>query len=303
MDYRIKTRMIACVFAASCGSLAAAQSPGGPPTGWSAQVDGLYVYQGDSDFSDEGSFSAGRGFLRAGGLYTFDSGNSAGLSLSLGRYFYDFDTVADAPWDDINDLRVSVPLRFRASDRVNVFVAPSLRYDYETDADASDGETYGLFGGVTWRVSDALTIGPGFGAFSQIGDDSWDFFPALLVDWEIADRWNLSTAQAPGATQGPGLSLTFQATDQLRYGLTARYENVRFRLDDDGIAPGGVGEDTSVPVALSLQYAPNPATSFSAFVGAEFGGELTLEEASGNVVDRRDYDTAPIAGLSFRLAF
>jgi hypothetical protein len=279
------------------------QAPGGPPTGWSTRVDGLAVYQGDSDLSDGGSFSAGRGFLRADGLYTWDSGNSAGLSLSLGRFYYDFDTPGDAPWDDINDLRVSVPLRFNAGERVDVFVAPSLRYDYESDADASDGETYGFFGGVTWRLSDQLTIGPGFGAFSQIGADDWDVFPALLVDWEFADRWSLTTAQAPGATQGPGLSLTYQATDTLRYGLTARYESVRFRLDDTGIAPGGVGEDTSVPVALSLQYAPNPGTSLSAFIGAEFGGELSLEDASGSVVDRNDYDTAPIAGLSFRLAF
>ncbi|MCV6585506.1 MAG: hypothetical protein OIF47_08220 [Marinibacterium sp.] len=285
------------------GWVDAARAQGGPPAGWSTRADGLFSYQGQTDLSDGGAFSVGRGFLRGSAIYRSDQGYSAGLSIGLGRYAYDFSNTGADPWDDVIDLRLTAPMRFDTGARSSVFLAPSLRYDYERDASASDGQTYGLFGGISWRINDRLTIGPAFGAFSEIGNDDWDVFPAVLVDWQIAERWRLSTAQAPGATQGPGLSLTYSPNDTFRYGLTARYERNRFALDDDGIAPGGVGQDSSLPVALSVQYAPNPATSLSAFVGAEFNGELVLEDQDGAKVSRQDYDTAPIAGISFRLAF
>ena len=300
----IRASLVGFMVLAGAGDAASQdRSQGGPPTGWGTRVDGLYVYQGETDLSEGGEFSVGRAFVRGTALYTSDQGFSAGISLSAGRYSYDFGGASVAPWGDINDFRISVPLRFQSEGNATVFVSPSLRYDYEDDAESSDGETYGVFGGVAWRLNDRLTIGPAIGAFSELGSDDWDFFPALLVDWQIADGWRLSTAQAPGATQGPGVSLTYSPNERLSYGLTARYESLRFRLDDDGIAPGGVGEDSSLPVAFSVQYAPNPGTSLSAFVGAEFGGELSLEDENGTTVSRQDYDTAPITGVSLRLAF
>jgi len=274
----------------------------GPPLGWTTSLDGLYIYQGDADQEDGGSVSANRAFLRGTALYT-DPVYSAGVSVSYWRYFYDFDIPGTEPWDNVTDFRISAPVRFQSGARSNVFVVPSLRWDYESGADRSGGMTYGVFAGVTWDVNDRLTIGPAFGAFSEIESNDVDLFLALLIDWEFADRWRFSTANAPGTTQGPGISLSYAASDALSLGVTARYESVRFKLDGDGVAPGGVGEDKSLPVALTLQYAPNPGTSLSAFVGAEFNGELALEDRNGNTVSLQDYDTAPIAGVSFRLAF
>ncbi|MEM9550724.1 MAG: hypothetical protein AAGA05_06100 [Pseudomonadota bacterium] len=281
----------------------AAAAQGGPPLGWSTSFDTLFLYQGDTDLSDAGSVSVNRGFLRGRALYTSDQGYSAGISLGYGRYFYNFDLPGAMPWDDVEDISLSFPVSFPINDRVNMFVVPSLRYDYESDAKASDGDTYGVFAGVTWKLSDRLTIGPGLGAFTQIEDDDLEVFPSLLIEWEIADRLSLSTLDAPGASLGPGLGLNYDVSDTLRIGLSARVQSTRFRLDDDGIAPGGVGEDTSLPVVVGMRYRPNPGMSLSAFVGADFDGELTLEDSNGNTVSKQDYDTAPIAGISFRLAF
>lgn len=69
------------------------------------------------------------------------------------------------------------------------------------------------------------------------------------------------------------------------------------------MAPGGVGEDSSVPFVLSLAYKPNPGISISAFAGAEFDGKLKLENTSGTVASSRSNDVAPIGGLSFRFIF
>lgn len=297
-------RSLAFLAAAFLPAAPALAQQSGPPLGWVTSVEGIAAFQGNADLDDGGSFSTQRYFLRAGGLYTFPSGNSAGISLSFGQLSYDFDDVGAAPWGDINDLRISLPLRFRLSDTVNAFLAPSLRYDYEDGADMDDGMTWGAFGGVTWRINDRLTIGPGIGVFSELkDDDDLTVFPALLIDWDIADRWNLSTGTGLGSTQGPGLSLNYAQSDALSFGLSVRSERVQFRLDDDGLAPDGTGEDSSFPVVLTVNYEPTPLFSVSGFAGMETGGELKLYDADGARVSKESYDPAPVAGFAFRLRF
>ncbi|MEM1075308.1 MAG: hypothetical protein AAGI36_12675 [Pseudomonadota bacterium] len=271
--------------------------------GWSTQFDGLTVYQSDTDLDAGGSFSSTRTFVRGTSVYRFDNGNSVGVSASFGAFDYDFDRTVEKPWQDVRDIRVSAPIRFAATDTATVFISPQVRWDYESGASKSDSQTYGVFAGVAWEISDRLTIGPAVGAFSQLEESGADFFPALLVDWDINGRWNLNTGSGLGATAGPGLTLGYQITDASRLALSARSESVRFRLDGDGSAPGGVGEDESIPVVISYEFNPNPGLSLSLFAGAEFDGALTLDDASGAQISRQPYDTAPLAGLAIRLRF
>ncbi len=271
--------------------------------GWVSQIDGLAAYQGSADLDQGGDFSATRSFLRATGLYRFDSETSLGISVSYGQLDYDFSAADNQPWNDIRDIRISAPLRFQAGQRVSVFVSPQVRWDYQKGAASSDGRTYGVFAGVAWQISESLTIGPAFGAFTQLEDSGVDFFPALLVDWDINDRWNLNTGSGIGATRGPGLTLSYALNDDFSLSLSARSEKIRFRLDDAELAPNGIGEDKSLPVVASLSYAPNPGVSLTVFAGAEFDGRLTLEDENGNEISRQSYDTAPLVGLALRLRF
>ena len=139
--------------------------------------------------------------------------------------------------------------------------------------------------------------------YTQLEKSGTDFFPALLIDWDITERLNLSTGPGIGATSGPGLSLRYALSDVRTLALTARSERVRFRLDDNGIAPNGVGEDRSIPVVVSYTYSPNPGISLNVFAGAEFGGRLTLDNSTGSEIFRQDYDTAPLVGLAARFRF
>lgn len=288
----------AALFCVAC-SVAAAQER----MGWGAQVDALTVFQGDTDLSGGGSFSSSRTFLRGSSIYRLDNDASVGFSASFGVFDYDFGDAAQRPWDDIQDIRLSIPTRFRASETATVFLSPQVRWDYESGADKSDSTTYGIFGGVAWKISDSLTIGPAFGAYSQLEESGADVFPALLVDWDINERWNLNTGAGLGATGGPGLTLGYKLSETSQLSLSARSESVRFRLDDKGLAPNGVGEDESIPVVITYQYNPNPGMSLSAFVGAEFDGRLRLDDASGNQISSQSYDTAPLGGLAVRFRF
>ena len=91
---------------------------------------------------------------------------------------------------------------------------------------------------MAWRINEDLTVGPGIGVFDRI-EDSTRVFPILLIDWNIRERWNLSTGRGLAASQGPGLTLSYNLSPAWSFGLSGRYEEVQFRLDDEGPAPGG----------------------------------------------------------------
>ncbi len=217
--------------------------------------------------------------------------------------YYQFESGAAPLWGDIRALAISAPMQFTVGQNASLFVAPQIRRAYESGASISDSTTYGVFAGLSWQVSDALRIGPAFGAFSELEGSDLNAFLALIVDWDINDLWNLSTGSGIAATQGPGVTLSYGYSDALSIGLGVRVESAEFRLDNSGLAPGGVGEDQSIPVVLSLDYAPNPGFALSGFVGAAFDGELKVDNAAGVRVSQQSYDTAPVAGLAFRLRF
>jgi hypothetical protein len=291
------------------GSLVLASAlTGGPAlaqqgTGWVTETTGFAAFQGDSDLSGGGDVSATRTFFRVGGLYRFDQSSAAGLALGIGEQSYDFGSGAAPLWGDVRAVGLSFPILFELGQGADVLVAPQIRSAYESGASGSDSVTYGVFAGISWQVSDALRIGPAFGAFSEIEGGGVEAFPALIVDWQISDRWSLTTGGGIAATQGPGLRLGYAASDALDLGLEVRLERAEFRLDDTGLAPGGVGEDSSVPVVFSLDYSPNPGLSVSGFAGAAFDGELTARDATGAIVNRQTYEVAPLAGLAIRLRF
>jgi hypothetical protein len=269
-------------------------------------VEGLAIIQRDADLDNGTDFETRRYYTRFSTVRPIDQGTSAGIVFSFGSLVYDFASKDFDPWGDVRDLRVSVPVSFRAGQRASVFISPQARWDYEKDASASDGFTFGALAGVSWRINEKLAIGAGFGAFTQLEDSGLDVFPSLLIDWQISDRWKLATGTGLGASEAPELVLSYNFNETLSISLAGRYERIRFRLDDDGVAPGGVGEDENFPLVLSMQYEPNPNISLSVFAGAKYNGKLTIENSSGKRIDRESYDmedTVPIFGLLARFRF
>lgn len=275
----------------------------GPPRGpWAVSIDGFTAYQAPSDIDGGGEVAIGRTFGSVTVSRMRDFRNSLGVGIGAGRTWYDFSGGAEAPWGDVRDTRLSLPIRFATSERTTVTLVPSLRFDAEDGADLQDGQTEGLFAAITWRLSDTLTIGPGIGAFTGL-DDEADIFPILAIEWEFAPRFLISTGRGVGASQGPGLSLTYAATDAIRIGIAGRYESVQFRLDDDGPAPGGIGGTKAFPLVATATYAPNPGVNVSGFVGVELEGEVTLRDEDNRLIERRNVDPAPVVGGQVTIRF
>ena len=82
-----------------------------------------------------------------------------------------------------------------------------------------------------------------------------------------------------------------------------RYENRRLGLDDDGIAPSGVGEERNFPVLGRLSYRFDERFSLDLYGGAAFGGRFKLDDEIGHRVADADFDPTPFIALTGSLRF
>jgi len=281
-------------------------TPTGPKVGWSTFLRGGYVHQFDSDLDNGGSFSVNRLFIQGGLTYAHDYRRSISLALGYGFDGYDFSGdrgfVSLRPWESINSLRISTPVRWGFDQKWTVFVIPAVHFTAESGADLGDAASGGGFTGFSCRFSDRLTMGLGIGVLTQIEDDT-TVFPSLIINWKITDRLSLGTGRGLGATLGPGLALNWKASDKWNLSLGGRVERLRFRLDNKGTAPKGIGEDRSYLLFGGLTYSFSRRALVSLVGGVDLDGQHRLEDKKGQRIAEEDYNPAGFLGFTFRFRF
>jgi len=285
-------------------AIAEQQQFGDLPAQWTLQAGA--VYQTSTSLDEGGNMSVGRYFISGGLAKVFNSRWRVGTAIGFGEERYDFSGStgfgALDPWERIREFRVSVPVQYFASQAWTYYAIPSIRFNAESGASMSDGGNGGLLAGAAYRVNDTLTIGPGFGYFTEIEDDA-SFFPILLIDWKITDTLSLETGKGFAASRGPGLQLRWKSSSKWEFALGGRYEKIRFRLNDSGPVPDGVGEDKSFPLFLLAEYIVGDDMQLGLIGGAEIGTNMRLEDASGNRVVDSDLSSAPFLGVTFQAKF
>lgn len=299
---RLAVLMTALALLLAAQNLHAQTAPRSP---WIFSFDVGGLHQSEADLKDrEGDFAVDRWFARAGVDYAWDRRHSLGVSVGGGSSDYTFGDLSgsQAPWGKVEDFRLALTGRFAISDTGTAMIIPTVRLNGEEGASSSDSDTLGLFAAAFWRVSDTLSIGPGLGVFSQLKGGT-RVFPILAIDWDIGERWKLSTGRGLAASQGPGLTLSYRLNPAWSFGLAGRYERIEFRLNDEGPAPDGVGRDESLPLVLSATLEPNPMLTLSAFGGIEFGGRLKLYDDQDELIEESDYDPAAIFGVTLAFRF
>ncbi|MGB0658797.1 MAG: hypothetical protein ACPGNV_01370 [Mangrovicoccus sp.] len=294
------SRFFFCLLASLAPMMVVAQPAAQSP--YFATADLLVAYQGNTDLDTGGEFSSRRFSTSVAGHRGFGPRSSIGVELSLGGFEYNFtDSQGFGSDITVGSYGVSVPLRFGLAGGQALLI-PNMSFTGEDGVSFEDGSSYGVIGALSWKLADNLIIGPGFGVYSTLADE-WETFPFLVIDWDITERWNLSTSEGVGATQGPGLSISYGVSDALRLGVASRVEAIEFRLNDDGPGTDGIGKDQYIPVVATVNYEPSANLRISAFAGAQFDGQLKLEDADGNTVSRSDYDSSPIIGAVFKIKF
>lgn len=286
----------ACVSAASAQELASALSGG---------VTAAFIGSGESDLGPNDTIEFSRSVLGANVNWANTPELGFGAETLLGRTSYTFDTQFLGSQDlDIDEFSLAFPVRIAAGERARVFITPSVTFNGEDGVSFSDGSFYSLVGGIGWQLSPRLFIGPGLGvAETLVEDDGTSVFPFLVVDWQFADQWSLTTGSGFAASRGPGLRLAYEPNDTWEISLEARLEEFEFQLDDRNPISNGAGRDNSVPVVLIAQYKPSDRVTLSGFAGVATGGSLELFDADGRKVFDEDYDTTSLFGLAASFSF
>lgn len=274
----------------------AAPTAGSP---WSFSLRGGFLHHFGTDLEKQGDFSVSRFFIQGGPEYAPDSRRSIALAAGYGIDRYDFAggslSSVQEPWEDIHAVRLGASLRWGMENDWTLFAMPSLRWNAESGADKGNALTGGVYAGAAYRFSDRLTAGPGLGITSRL-EDSASVFPFLLLQWKMTERLTLATGKGFAAMQGPGLTLEWKATARWDLLFGGRYEQQRFRLDDRGQVPDGIGEKTSLPLFIGATCEISPKVRADVFGGVALGGELRLEDRDGRLVAEDDFDPAFFLG-------
>ena len=205
------------------------------------------------------------------------------------------------PWEGINRASFGFKLNYRLNAKWGITAGPFIRYSGESDADFGDSLTYGGLIGFSYSPNRNFLIGSGVFISSRIEDDVIAF-PGLILNWRINDKATLSTLLTGVKSEiGPNVSFKYEIGNGLDASMSVGYEFQRFRLDDSGIAPDGVGDAQVLPVWASIGYDINQNLRFEIYSGLGFLGELELEDSDGDRIDKEDFDTMVFIGTGIKL--
>ena len=258
-------------------------------------------YQTEADVDDGGSFSRQVARARASApLYT---GEDAFLALSVGYQFesFEFDDLADDPWGDINRTRVGLIAKQDLNNGWSWLALPFFQSNGENDSDFGDSITVGTLALAWYKLSDTLTLGLGGGISGNL-EDSVSVFPILVINWEFAPNWTLTTVPPDGFRLGPGASLRWDFREDVSFSLVYQYQSDQQRLDDTASAGfaeriDGIGELRQHRVALTSTYHFTDHLSLTGHIGLALGGEIEIQNSSGRELEKSDFDSTLVFGF------
>ncbi len=287
--------------ATGTGSTAWAQEDNGEPPVRFRLDDGA-TFDGTADLDDSpGDVSVARIRSAFEADFRVDERSRFALQFSSEFSFYDFDGATDlvpgtdSPLDDTYDYRIGGRYSRSLEAGWGMFVGGDVRFAGEHGADAGDSVTGGGFGGVTYDVSDRLTLGIGLSVRTRLEDNA-RIIPIPVVDFRITDEWRLST-------DGPGLKLSYTPDPAYTIYIAGRWEAREFRMDEDGPLPGGVARDERVPIVLGATWRPNDTITLDGFVGAVVWNEYEFINSAGTTIAETETDTHLTAGVQLTLKF
>lgn len=231
-----------------------------------------------------------------------------GLSLQGGYQLssYDFSGSSSAfRWENIHEVRGVALLNWKLNEKWSLITAAAVFLHGESGADFSDGLTAGAGVGFEYRPNKDLKLGLLLAAASAI-ENSATLLPIPQVDWKFADnwRWRVNVLSAFGG-RGIGTELSVTPTEELEIAIGITRQRKRFRLDDTGSLANkrGVGEESSMPAFVRIGYKPTPRILLDAMVGVAFNGQLRVESRTGNRIESKNFDPAPIVGFGGLFSF
>jgi hypothetical protein len=263
------------------------------------------VYQFDSDLDSGGDVGYAGVFTSIRGNWALDAHSSLGVGLRFDYEDWRFNGVSPLggiqPWDQLYRAGISIPYSYTTDGGWRWTFSPTVEYSGESGASLSDSLEYGALVSAARRFHTGLTLGLGVGVYDRIEETR--AFPFLIVDWRITDRLRLTNPLSTGPAGPAGLEVSYTLGSGWEAGIAAAYRSFRFRLDENGAIPNGIGENQNVPLVARIGRKISDTLSFNFFVGATLAGNLRAEDQNGNRLYDVDRDPAALIGLSLAARF
>jgi hypothetical protein len=258
------------------------------------------VYQFDGDLDSGGDAGYAGVFTSLGHNWVLSARATLGLGLSLDYEDWHFSDIAAfdgrQPWTDLYRAGISAPYSYTTDGGWRWTFSPTLEYAGEAGASASDALEYGALLSAARRLGPDLTLGVGVGVYERI--EQTRAFPFLIVNWRITDRLRLTNPLPAGPSGPAGLELSYALGSGWEIGIAAAVRSFRFRLDEEGPIPNGVGENAYVPLVARIGRQFSDTLTLNLYAGAALAGNLRIEDPDGNRLYDEDRDPAALIGLS-----
>lgn len=258
------------------------------------------------DIDGGGDFSLSGLFLRFNVTRPVSRRATVGLSLRYDADDYDFsrtDALGDAvPWNDVRRFGFGFPLFARLENNWSLGLSPSIDWLQEKDADAGDSLAFGVTAFAFKSFARDRSIGLGAGLFRTVDDDT-EVFPFVAVDWRFNDRWRLANPFEADVLGPAGLELSYRFNDRWQLGGGGVYRSFKFRLNDTGPSPNGIGENKGTIAFLRLQRLTERGIDLDFYVGATLNGQFDLRDTEDREIAGADYDTAPFLAVTASTTF
>ena len=221
-----------------------------------------------------------------------------GLSYEFSDYHFSGldDFFVARPWNQVQRLGAGVPILYSFDDKWTLVVVPSGQIAGEFGADWGKAIVYGGVVAVTYAIRPKSFIGLGAGAYANL--DKVSFFPFIAVNWQITDRLRLSNPFRAGPAGPAGLELSYAFTNHWEAGFGGAYRSYRFRLDNKGPIPNGIGEYELIPIFARLSYKFSKRLVIDLYGGLTFLNKIRVNDSDGDELFRTTHNVAPLVGAA-----
>jgi len=261
---------------------------------------GAYTFQGDADIDGGGSMQVNRYSGTIAGQTDLIENLRWTNTFFIGADSYDFDGggfAAGRPWQDILSMRLGTRLRYQLNQEWGVWAGGVFEFAPETGANWGKSFTGGGQVGGDYTFSETLFVSVGIAVLTQIEEDP-KVTPSVGLNWLPHEQWAVRVGAVPvSGGIATGAEVAYRVAEPVTIGLGLLYKQHRFRLDDSGVAPEGVGQENTLPLRLRVGWDITKNISVHLLGGVALAGELELDNRNGNQLSSKDYDPAAYFGV------
>ncbi|UCG38437.1 MAG: hypothetical protein JSV00_09705 [bacterium] len=228
-----------------------------------------------------------------------------GFSASYGMWNYTFagppaDTW-NGPWGKVRSVGGGLAIIAPGSGKWSYFLAPVLDCFWEEGADAADGLVSGAVAAAVHSFRHDRRLGLGAGVFKGLEDTM--VFPFISVSWQLNEDLALQNPLSAGPAGPAGLELVYDPSGTWQIGGGWAYTSFRFRLDDEGVGPDGVGEISGINVWVRASWQVDPKVKLGAYAGASLAGDAVIEDSNGRELESEHVGPTPLAAVTMEWKF